>query len=202
MKRFIALLACVAAAALLAVLVLKFLSPDGPRVRARTSDGNGIIIEELSYYKGDEKEFGKLFRPEDGTGLPGAVFFHEPLKTKASESILRQLAGEGVLGYQSALHGGARDVEFIVKRFSGEKAVAPGMVFVISDSYCSDAVVNAVLKLGHRIQGLVLIDPQLGDKASGVVDRYGDEFLVIDTARDGDIMGMIEDYLESKGALK
>ena len=73
---------------------------------------------------------------------------------------------------------------------------------MISDSYCSDAVVNAVLKLGHRIQGLVLIDPQLGDKASGVVDRYGDEFLVIDTARDGDIMGMIEDYLESKGALK
>ncbi|MBO4279942.1 MAG: hypothetical protein J5891_09095, partial [Spirochaetales bacterium] len=90
----------------------------------------------------------------------------------------------------------------LVKRIRKEKFVEPDMVFVIGDSSCGDEVVGAAAKLGSRIQGLVLIEPRLTGKASELFLRYGKEFLTIDAAGKGNAVQLIEEYLETRGALK
>ena len=74
--------------------------------------------------------------------------------------------------------------------------------FLICDPVCGDNIVKAVSKLGHSIQGLVLIEPALTGKAREIYVRYGLEFLTIKDSMKGDAVSLIEDYLEERGALK
>ena len=76
--------------ALLGIFGLNYLKKNGPRERVVSPDGAKIIVEEMSYYIGGDKLFGKVFKPSDENGnfpdslgpMPVVVYFHKPLKTE------------------------------------------------------------------------------------------------------------------------
>ena len=210
MRKFIGSLIVIALLALLTVFGLNIFKSVGPRTRENAPDGSQVVVEEMSYYIGGSKVFGRLYKPADENGnypdslgaKPVVIFFHEPLKTDFPESVIKSLVPEGLIGYVSGFRDKEKDIVSLVKRMRREKFTEPDMVFLIGDNSCGNEVVEAASKLGSRIQGLVLIEPRLTGKANELYLRYGKEFLTIDSSSKGNAVTLIEDYLETRGALK
>lgn len=210
MKRVIISLVSVILLALLGIVGFNQMKNNGPRGRVISPTGSKIIVEEMSYYVGGEKVFGKVFKPADANGnypdslgaLPLLVFFHEPLKTEWPENLIKSIVPSGVLGYTCGFRGSEKDAESLVRRLRKEKMVMDDMVFLICDSSCGNETVKAATKLGHKLQGLILIEPSLTGKARETYVRYAKEFLTINESSKPNAVQMIEDYLEERGALK
>lgn len=205
MKKLIVSLASLILLALLGVFGLKYLN-NSPRERVKIEDGSTMTVEELSFYSGGEKLFGRLYyKPSTDDArnqTPVVIYFHEPLKTAWPESVIKSLISKGLSGYACGFRGEAKDAVKIVKRIGREPFADLEMLFIISDSSCADEIVLAASKLGHKIQGLILVEPNLTGKAREIYLRYGKEFLTIDSSQRGEAMSLIEDYLEGRGALK
>lgn len=210
MKKVIISIVSVILVAMLGIMGLNQMKNNGPRGRVISPTGSKIIVEEMSYYLGGEKVFGKVFKPADASGndsvsadaMPLVIFFHEPLKTEWPENLIKSLVPSGLIGYTCGFRADERDAEALVKRLRKERMVQDDMVFLICDSSCSNEIVKAVSKLGHKIQGLVLIEPVLTGRARETYVRYGREFLTIPESSKANALPMIEDYLEERGALK
>ena len=210
MKKFIITLAIAIVVALLGFLGFNFLKNMGPRERVKGENGGNIIVEELSYYCRGAKVFGKVYKPADENGnfpdslgsRPVVIFFYEPLKTSYPESVLKSLVSKGVIGYASALHEKGKDVPAVVKKIKGEKFTDPDLIFLIGDSYSSEAVVEGAAKLKSSVAGVVLIGPSLEAKGSRKVSKLGYEVLTIDAGQKSSAVPKITEYLELKGAMK
>ncbi|MBR1927986.1 MAG: hypothetical protein IJ840_09625 [Bacteroidales bacterium] len=210
MKKVIISIVSVILLALIGVLGFRQLNNNGPRGRVISPTGSKIIVEEMSYYIGGEKMFGKVFKPADANGnfpdslgaMPLVVFFHEPLKTEWAENLIKSLVPLGVIGYSTGFRGSDKDAESLVKRLRKEKMIQEDMVFLACDSSCGNEIVKATTRLGHKIQGLILVEPSLTGKARETYVRYGREFLTINGSSKPNAASMIEDYLEERGALK
>ena len=210
MKKIILTLVTAILLAILGIVGLNYMKDTGPRGRVVSPSGSTIIVEEMSYYIKGEKIFGKIFKPADANGnfsdslgpLPLVMFFHEPLKTEWPESLTKALVSKGLVGYTCGFRGDEKDIEAIVKRVSKERFVEDGLVFLVGDSSCGNEIVKASSRLGHRLQGLVLVEPALSGKARETYVRYGQEFLTITENTKGNSATLIEDYLEERGALK
>ena len=205
MKKLVLSIGAAILVALLAILGLNIYSGHGPREKVKAPDGTKVVTEELSYYIRGGKVFGTIYKPDDGDASlsrPLVVYFHEPLKTDFPESVLKALVTDGLSGYATGFRGKDSDAVSIVKRLSKEEFAEKDMIFVVSDSYCADNILLAASKLGHRIQGLVLIDPNPTGKAREIYQIYSREFLTIGPAQKGNAIPLIENYLEERGALK
>lgn len=210
MKKIITSVVTVALLALLAVFGINLYRGHGPRERVQAPDGSKVVIEEMSYYIRGSKMFGKLFRPADGDGniidkdsrKPVAVYLHEPLKTDFPVSVAKSLASDGIIGYVSGFRGDEKDIVSFVNRIRREGFAEKDMVFLIGDAATADAVLLAASKLGHKIQGLILMEPNPTGKAREIYQIYGKEFLTVDSSQKGNAIGLMEDYLEERGALK
>ena len=204
MKKIVLSIVSVVLIALLAILGLNIYSGHGPRERVNAPDGSKVVVEELSYYIRGGKVFGKVYRPEGDSSmkLPMVVYLHEPLKTDFPESVLKTLVSDGVVGYATGFRGTDSDAAALVKRISREDFVEDRMVFLIGDTATADEVLLAAARLGHRIQGLVLVEPNPTGKARDIYQIYSKEFLTIDSSGKGNAVGLIEDYLDERGALK
>lgn len=210
MKKVIVSIVASLLAAILGIIGLNLLKEASPRERVRAENGSSIIVEELSFYHGNDKIFGKVFKPADENGLfpdslgprPVIVFFHEPLKTAYPESLVKSLVPEGLVGYTTAFHKKEKDVEFMVKRIRKEKFTDRDRIYLISDSFSADAVIRAAHKLGRNVSGLILIAPEPGDKTSSLVPELGYEVLTTEAADKALIKMQAIDYLELMGALK
>ena len=210
MKKLIISLASVILLALLGLAGLNQIKQNGPRGRVISPTGSKVIVEEMSYYVNGEKIFGKVFKPTDENGnftdsmgqMPLLIYFHEPLRTEFPETVVKSLVSNHIVGYTCGFRGDGKDILAIVKRMSREKFVQPGMVFIVSDCSRADDIMKAVAKLGHKIQGLVLVEPNLTGQAREIYVRYGKEFLTINESQKGNAVSLIEDYLEERGALK
>ncbi len=210
MKKVIVSLIASLLVALLGIIGLNIFKDAGPRERIKAENGSKIIMEELSFYRHNDKIFGKVFKPADEKGFfpdslgprPVIVFFHEPLKTAFPEGLVKSLVPEGLIGYTTAFHENARDISFMVKKIGKEKFADSERIIIIADSFSSEAVVKASYKLGKAVSGLVLIEPELGEKESRLVPKLGYEVLTIDTAGKTSARTTILDYLETRGALK
>ena len=204
MKKLVWSIVSVIVIALLAILGLNIYSSQGPRDRVKAPDGTKIAVEEMSYYIHGGKVFGKVYRPDDDSSdkRPLVVYLHEPLKTDFPESVLKSLVSDGVAGYATGFRGKDSDAAAIVKRLAREDFVESDMVFLIGDSATADEALLAASRLGHRIQGLILIEPNPTGKAREIYQIYSKEFLTIDSSHKGSAVRLVEDYLEERGALK
>ena len=63
MKKVIVSLVTSLLVALLGVVGLNMLKDSGPRERVKAENGSRIIMEELSFYKHNDKIFGKVLKP-------------------------------------------------------------------------------------------------------------------------------------------
>ena len=68
MKKIILSIVSVILLALLGLLGFHNLKTNGPRGRVISPTGSKIIVEEMSYYVGGEKIFGRLYKPADVNG--------------------------------------------------------------------------------------------------------------------------------------
>lgn len=210
MKKVIVSIVASLLAAILGIIGLNLLKEASPRERVKAESGSRIIVEELSFYHGNDKIFGKVFKPADENGFfpdslgprPVIVFFHEPLKTTYPENLVKSLVPEGLVGYTTAFHEKEKDVEFMVKKIRKERFADKDRVYLICDTFSSDAVVRAARSLGKNVSGLILIAPELDDKTSSLVPKLGYEVLTIEAADKASAKTMTIDYLELMGALK
>lgn len=210
MKKVIVSIAASLLAAILGIIGLNLLKEASPRERVKAEDGSRIIVEELSFYHGNDKIFGKVFKPADENGFfpdslgprPVIVFFHEPLKTAYPESLVKSLVPDGLVGYTTDFHEKEKDVEFMVKKIRKEKFTDRDRIYLISDTFAADAVIRAAHKLGRNVSGLILIAPKPDDKTSSLVPKLGYEVLAIEAADKASAKTMAIDYLELMGALK
>ena len=196
--------------ALLGIIGLNIFKDASPRERVKAENGSRIIVEELSFYRHGDKIFGKVFKPADENGFfpdslgprPVVVFFHEPLKTAFPEGLVKSLVPEGLVGYTTAFHENAKDISFMVKKIGKEKFADAERIILIADPFSSEAAVKASYRLGRNVSGLILIEPELGEKVSRLVPKLGYEVLTIDAAGKTSARASILDYLETRGALK
>ena len=210
MRKLIITIASLILLAILGLAGITFLRNGNPRSKVISPSGSTIVIEEMSYYIGGEKVFGKVFKPagEDGSfdgsagPLPAFIFLHEPLKTDWPESVVKSLVPSGIIGYTNGFRGSVKDIVKLVNRVGKEKFVQQEMLFLACDVSCCDETMLAVEKLGHKIQGLIIVEPRMTGKASELYQRYGKEFLTIDASQKGNAVSLIEGYLEERGALK
>lgn len=210
MKKVIVSLISALLVALLGVIGLNIFKNASPRERVKADNGSRIIVEELSFYHGNDKIFGKVFKPADEKGFfpdslgprPVVIFFHEPLKTAYPEGFVKALVPEGLIGYTTAFHEKDKDVEFMVKKISKERFADSDRICLVGDSFASEAVVKAAYKLKKAVSGLILIEPELSDKTAGLVPRLGYDVLTIDAAGKASAKTAAIDYLELRGALK
>ena len=210
MKKVIVSLISALLVALLGVIGLNIFKNASPRERVKAENGSRIIVEELSFYHGNDKIFGKVFKPADEKGFfpdslgprPVVIFFHEPLKTAYPEGFVKALVPEGLIGYTTAFHKKDKDVEFMVKKISKERFADSDRIYLVGDSFASEAVVKAAYKLKKAVSGLILIEPELSDKTAGLVPRLGYDVLTIDAAGKASAKTAAIDYLELRGALK
>lgn len=210
MKKVIVSLISALLVALLGVIGLNIFKNASPRERVKAENGSMIIVEELSFYHGNDKIFGKVFKPADEKGFfpdslgprPVVIFFHEPLKTAYPEGFVKALVPEGLIGYTTAFHEKDKDVEFMVKKISKERFADSDRIYLVGDSFASEAVVKAAYKLKKAVSGLILIEPELSDKTAGLVPRLGYDVLTIDAAGKASAKTAAIDYLELRGALK
>ena len=176
----------------------------------KAENGSRIIVEELSFYHNSDKIFGKVFKPADEKGFfpdslgprPVVIFFHEPLKTAYPEGVVKALVPEGLIGYATAFHEKGKDVEFIVKKIAKEKFTDKDRIYLVCDTFASEAVVKAAYKMKKAVSGLILIEPELSDKTAGLVPRLGYDVMTIDAAGKASAKTAAIDYLELRGALK
>lgn len=195
---------------LLGIIGLNIFKESSPRERVKAENGSRIIVEELSFYRHGDKIFGKVFKPADENGFfpdslgprPVVVFFHEPLKTAFPEGLVKSLVPEGLVGYTTAFHENAKDISFMVKKIGKEKFADAERIILIADSFSTEAAVKASYRLGRAVSGLILIEPELNEKASRLVPKLGYEVLTIDAAGKTSARTSILDYLETRGALK
>lgn len=210
MKKVIVSLISALLVALLGVIGLNIFKNASPRERVKAENGSRIIVEELSFYHGNDKIFGKVFKPADEKGFfpdslgprPVVIFFHEPLKTAYQEGFVKALVPEGLIGYTTAFHEKDKDVEFMVRKISKERFADSDRIYLVGDSFASEAVVKAAYKLKKAVSGLILIEPELSDKTAGLVPRLGYDVLTIDAAGKASAKTAAIDYLELRGALK
>lgn len=210
MKKVIISLVTSLLVALLGIVGLNIFKNSGPRERVKAENGSRIIVEELSFYRHNDKIFGKVFKPADEKGFfpdslgprPVIVFFHEPLKTAFPEGLVKSLVPEGLVGYTTAFHENANDIKFMVKKIGKEKFADSERIILIADTFSSEAVVRASYKLGKAVSGLILINPELDDKDSRIIPKLGYEVLTINDAGKTSARNTILDYLEVRGALK
>ena len=210
MKKVILSLISALLVALLGVIGLNIFKNASPRERVKADNGSRIIVEELSFYHGNDKIFGKVFKPADEKGFfpdslgprPVVIFFHEPLKTAYPEGFVKALVPEGLIGYTTAFHEKDKDVEFMVRKISKERFADSDRIYLVGDSFASEAVVKAAYKLKKAVSGLILIEPELSDKTAGLVPRLGYDVLTIDAAGKASAKTAAIDYLELRGALK
>lgn len=210
MKKVIVSLISALLVALLGVIGLNIFKNASPRERVKAENGSRIIVEELSFYHGNDKIFGKVFKPADEKGFfpdslgprPVVIFFHEPLKTAYPEGFVKALVPEGLIGYATAFHEKRKDVEFMVRKISKERFADSDRIYLVGDSFASEAVVKAAYKLKKAVSGLILIEPELSDKTAGLVPRLGYDVMTIDTAGKASAKTAAIDYLELRGALK
>ena len=130
------------------------------------------------------------------------ISFHEPLKTAYPEGFVKALVPEGLIGYTTAFHEKDKDVEFMVRKISKERFADSDRIYLVGDSFASEAVVKAAYKLKKAVSGLILIEPELSDKTAGLVPRLGYDVLTIDAAGKASAKTAAIDYLELRGALK
>ena len=202
---------------LLGIIGLNIFKESSPRERVKAENGSRIIVEELSFYHNSDKIFGKVFKPADEKGFfpdslgprPVVIFFHEPLKTAYPEGFVKALVPEGLIGYATAFHEKGKNVEFIVKKIAKEKFTDKDRIYLVCDTFASEAVVKAAYKMKKAVSGLfgekfglILIEPELSDKTAGLVPRLGYDVMTIDAAGKASAKTAAIDYLELRGALK
>ena len=124
------------------------------------------------------------------------------MKTAFPEGLVKSLVPEGLVGYTTAFHENAKDISFMVKKIGKEKFADAERIILIADSFSTEAAVKASYRLGRAASGLILIEPELNEKASRLVPKLGYEVLTIDAAGKTSARTSILDYLETRGALK
>ncbi len=210
MKKVIVSLVASLLVALLGIVGLNLLKDSGPRERVKAENGSRIIVEELSFYHHNDKIFGKVFKPADEKGFfpdslgprPVVIFFHEPLKTAYPEGFVKALVPEGLIGYTTAFHEKGKDVEYMVKKICKEKFADADRIYLVCDTFASEAVVKATYRMKKLVSGLILIEPDLSDKTAGLIPKLGYDVLTIGASEKSSAKTRAIDYLELRGALK
>lgn len=210
MKKIIAAIAAVVILAILGALGINIFRNMGPRDREKAENGSTLVVEELSWYNHGEKQGGKVWKPGDENGnfsdslgtRPVAMFFHDPVKGAYAESIVKRLASQGVIGYTTSCPEKSKDIESLIKRMGKQSFADQDRIFIIADTYAADAVVKAMLNVGRKTAGLVLIEPMLQGKSAVTAKRYGNEILSISPEQKGEAFSLMEDYMELRGAFK
>lgn len=209
MKKFIVYLASAVIASLLGLGGWLVFKGDGPRERVKADNGEKVIVEELSYYVGGGKVFGKVFKPTDENGLfsdsmgerPAVVFFHEPLATSFPQATLTSLSCKGLVGHMCSPRK-ARQAEACLEKILGEKFVEKDLVFVVADGPSAEIAAEAAARQKKAVAGLVLIGASDEVLQGKNLRKYGKEPLVIADADKSKAVARILEYLEINGALK
>lgn len=162
-----------------------------PRQVLSGGGGSKVTVEELSFFDGLEKTYGKLYRPADAEGpLPVFIFCHGFGKTgEWGDACCRMLAGRGFCAYAFDFKGGAPDSRStgattdmsvvtekdellrIIRRFRKESYADRERIFLMG--HCQGGLVAALAAQEMRkdIAGLILLAPAFNLPDAGAA-RY------------------------------
>ncbi len=166
MKKLIGRLALAIIAALLGYGGWSLYKNAGPRERVTGENGTRVLVEELSYYNHGDKVFGRVFKPGDENGnfpdslgtRPLVLYLHAPLKSAASEAILRSVVCKGVIGFSAGFHGGKSEIAFLVKKLASERFVDRDLIFLVTDGPADEAAYAFARKRRNGVAGHLAVD--------------------------------------------
>jgi len=160
---------------------VKYYQSHSPRTVIKTDGGGQIHIEELSFFSGGDKIYGRIYKPQDTLGKkPVLIYSHGLGQTgDEAEGICKLAAAKGYVAYHFDFRGGGphsrsdgkmtkmslitekQDLNLVIKRLSKEDIVDSDRIYLIGHSL--GGAVSASYAADHpkRIAGLVLLAPAL-----------------------------------------
>ena len=159
--------------------VTSYIDSQSPRKVVKGTSGTAIHIEEVSFYEGLNKIYGKAYMPQDTLGRKPVVIYCHGLGQNGDESdaLCRLAAGKGYVAYtfdfrsggpasrSTELPGGMsveterKDLETVVQRIRKEDFTDKGKVFLMGHS--QGGLVAALVGSSFRreVAGMILIAP-------------------------------------------
>ena len=159
--------------------VIVLLNNLSPRTVVKTHSGPNIHVEELSYFNGLEKIYGKVYLPQDTLGAKPVLICCAGLGTDSEswKGLCEKMAKKGWVTYSFDFRGGfpgsrsagsvydmsvkseKADLEFVLQRIREEDFADPEHVYLIGHS--QGALVAALVGAGFRreVAGMVLLAP-------------------------------------------
>lgn len=166
--------------------VKAYLAHLSPRKVIKT-DGGIVHVEEMSFYEGLSKVFGKVYLPQDSTGRkPVLIYCHGLGQTgDESDALCRLAAGKGYVAYSFDFRSGSprsrssdlpagmsveterKDLELVLNRIRKESFTDKGKVFLMGHS--QGGLVAALVGASFRreVAGMILLAPAFNIPDSG-----------------------------------
>lgn len=141
--------------------------------------GTKVSVEELSYFDGLDKTFGKIYRPAEGEGpFPTVIVCHDLGMTgEWGDAFCRLIAGRGFCAYAFDFKGGSpdsrssgattdmsvvtekEDLLRVIRRIRKEKFSDRDRLFIMGHGAGGLAAALAAQEMRKDIAGLVLLAP-------------------------------------------
>ena len=158
---------------------IKYLQNQSPRQIVKTEGKQPVAVEELSYFNGKDKIFGKIYKPADSLGRHPAVVFCHGLAVNGDfgDAFCREAAGMGYVAYTFDFRGGSEDsrstgdmtrmsiltqkadLETVLHRLRGEKFVDGNRIYLIGHSQGGLVASEAATEKHNGIAGMILLAP-------------------------------------------
>ena len=156
-----------------------YLKSHSPRQVIVTRHSPNIYVEELSYFDGLDKIYGKVYKPQDTLGAKPLIIFCAGIGTNSDvwDETCRMAARKGMVAYTFDFRGGfpgsrssgnpldmsvkseRKDLEFVLKRLRREPFVDKDHVYLMGHS--QGGLIAALVGAGYRkeVAGMVLLAP-------------------------------------------
>lgn len=159
--------------------VKTYLANQSPRKVVKSSDGTAIHIEEMSFYDGLSKIYGKAYMPQDTLGRKPVLIYCHGLGQNGDESdaLCRLAAGKGYVAYTFDFRSGGprsrstdlpegmsveterKDLEMVLQRIRKESFTDKGKVFLMGHSQGGLVAGLVGSSFRREVAGLILIAP-------------------------------------------
>lgn len=140
-------------------------------------EGVKIYVEGLSFYSGNDKIVGTVYKPQDTTGKKPVVIWCHDLGSdaKSADQICRTIAGKGYIAYAFDFRGGSpqskstgdplqmsvltekKDLETVISKLRKESFVNSTRIYL--GGFGQGALVATMASGEKGIRGMVLVSP-------------------------------------------
>lgn len=171
---------------------MKYLQSQSPRQLMKNEEGDKVAVEELSFYDGEDKIYGKVYKSADSLRRSPVIVFCHGIGVNADygERYCKDAVSQGFVAYSFDFRGGSPDcrstgrgmtemsvvtekddLDVVLKRLKRLRYVDKNKIFLMGHSQGGLVAAMEAADKPSRIAGLILLAPAFNIPSDGL-SRY------------------------------